>query len=167
MLSADEARSAVCAAIRLQAGRFESTPVHLPPSVTIQFPASSSPSPASTSYLLVSTTPASTSTPSDVRTGTVEDVTAAIRAERAAAMAAGTAVGASIARAAGRPVGTATGAGAGAGAGVATKQGGGKLRLTYWALDTALSAVFKGPNPRLGRPSARTKVTMIIIVLKF
>jgi hypothetical protein len=33
-----------------------------------------------------------------------------------------------------------------------------KLRLTYWSLDTALSAIFKGPNPRLGRPSARTKV---------
>ena len=148
----------MCAAIRLQAGRFESTPVHLPPSVTIQFPGtSSSPSPASTSYLLVSTTPAGT--PSDVRTGTVEDVTAAIREARAAAVALGTAAGASIA-ADKRKV-----TGAGAGAGVATKQGGGKLRLTYWALDTALSAVFKGPNPRLGRPSARTKVTMLPMIL--
>ena len=38
-----------------------------------------------------------------------------------------------------------------------------RLRLSYWALDTALSAVFKGPNPRLGRPSARTKVNMTIV----
>ena len=39
-----------------------------------------------------------------------------------------------------------------------------RLRLSYWALDTALSAVFKGPNPRLGRPSARTKVNMTVPV---
>lgn len=152
VLSVDEARSAVCAAIRLQAGRFESTPVHLPPSVTIQFPStpsSSSSSPpsssSSTSYLLVSTTPSSSS--SGIRTGTVEDVTAEIRAETRST--------------------AATAKGAVAVTGIVketTKNGTGRLRLTYWALDTALSAVFKGPNPRLGRPSARTKVTVILIL---
>ena len=139
----------MCAAIRLQAGRFESTPVHLPPSVTIQFPStpSSSSSSASTSYLLVSTTPSSSS--SGIRTGTVEDVTAEIRAETRATAA------------------TATTAGAVAVTGLVKetiKNGTGRLRLTYWALDTALSAVFKGPNPRLGRPSARTKVTIILVL---
>lgn len=141
----------MCAAIRLQAGRFESTPVHLPPSVTIQFPStpsssSSSPPSSSTSYLLVSTTPSSSS--SCIRTGSVEDVTAEIRAETRATAA------------------TAT-AGAVAVTGLVketTKNGTGRLRLTYWALDTALSAVFKGPNPRLGRPSARTKVTIILVL---
>lgn len=137
----------MCAAIRLQAGRFESTPVHLPPSVTIQFPSTPSSSSASTSYLLVSTTPSSSS--SGIRTGTVEDVTAEIRAETRATAA------------------TATTAGAVAVTGLVKetiKNGTGRLRLTYWALDTALSAVFKGPNPRLGRPSARTKVTIILVL---
>ena len=143
----DEARSAVCAAIRLQAGRFESTPVHLPPSVTIQFPSTPTSASSATSYLLVSTTPSSSS--SGIRTGTVEDVTAEIRAETRATTTT-TAAGGAVA---------VTGL-----VKETTKSGTGRLRLTYWALDTALSAVFKGPNPRLGRPSARTKVTIILIL---
>jgi hypothetical protein len=38
------------------------------------------------------------------------------------------------------------------------------FELTHWALDSALSGILKGPNPRLGRPSARSKEDIAAMV---
>jgi hypothetical protein len=146
-LSEDEARKAVAAAIRLQAGRYDATPLYIPPSVTILLP---TPPPAATATATASSssdtdtdtdtadsdTDADTDTENDADLSPDHEHTAYTRGDVSAVS------GPSMPQK------------------VAPKNP--KLRLTYWSLDTALSAIFKGPNPRLGRPSARTKVIYFI-----
>ena len=143
VLSEDEARRAVASAVRLQAGikRFDSdpsSPLYIPPFVTVQLCDSVHTDNIATAVTGehsldgVEVSQASSSTmssdPQQLSTSALPVLSSL-------------------------PTATAEAA-----ATVAVPVKSPRLRLSYWALDTALSAVFKGPNPRLGRPSARTKV---------
>ena len=139
VLSEDEAKRTVAAAIRLQAGRFDASPLYIPPSVTIQLP-------TSTSF----------PTSSDDVTGSVTSAHSNISEQSAESASQSL----STPHTAHTGVQTKTHAPALQAPESAPKNQ--RLRLTYWALDTALSAIFKGPNPRLGRPSARSKVRTIL-----
>ena len=144
VLSDDEARRAVASAVRLQAGiqRFDTdptSPLYVPPFVTVHL---------SDSVQTVSDTISEEHSVDGVHGS--EDCSSSQSAE-------GEQVNLPSISSSPSSVATAT---ATAMAPVKSP----RLRLSYWALDTALSAVFKGPNPRLGRPSARTKVNMTVPV---
>ena len=134
VLSEDEARRAVAAAVRLQAGikRFdtESSPLFIPPSVTIQLPESI----ISEENVPVSSEEHSIPVDDNITNDQSQSQSTVTEVE--------TPVSVSVSES-DKP---------------STPVKSPRLKLSYWALDTALSAVFKGPNPRLGRPSARTKV---------
>ena len=136
MLSEDEARRAVAAAVRLQAGikRFDtdSSPLFIPPSVTIQLPESMN----TEENVAVSSEGHSIPVDDNITNDQSHSQSTAIEVETPVSVS----VSVSESDKPSTPVKSP------------------RLKLSYWALDTALSAVFKGPNPRLGRPSARTKV---------
>jgi hypothetical protein len=139
VLSEDEARKAVAAAIRLQAGRYDATPLYIPPSVTILLP-TPPPTAAATATASTSSDTDAADSDTDAETHSETDADLTPHTELAAY------TGADVSAVSGPSIPDK----------VTPKNP--KLRLTYWSLDTALSAIFKGPNPRLGRPSARTKV---------
>ena len=138
MLSEDEARRAVAAAVRLQAGikRFdtESSPLFIPPSVTIQLPESI----ISEENVPVSSEEHSIPVDESISNDQIQSQSQSTVTEMETPVSVSVSVSESD-----KP---------------STPVKSPRLKLSYWALDTALSAVFKGPNPRLGRPSARTKV---------
>ena len=141
MLSDDEARRAVASAVRLQAGiqRFDTDPVSLlyvPPFVTVHLSDRAQTMPATL-----------------IEEHSVDDGN-----ESQANSSAQSAEGEELHQS---PLSESPSSVATASVSVPVKSP--RLRLSYWALDTALSAVFKGPNPRLGRPSARTKVVATIV----
>ena len=139
VLSEDEARKAVAAAIRLQAGRYDATPLYIPPSVTIVLPSPPPTASASAGAGDIVSSDADTAH-SDSETDAETDTDLGLDSVDTAH--------------------THTDSSADSRTSIPQKIApkNPKLRLTYWSLDTALSAIFKGPNPRLGRPSARTKV---------
>jgi hypothetical protein len=140
LLSEAEVKSAVSLAVRLQAGRYDPTPpLYIPPSVTVERGGEVYKEGDSVAVA-----------------GGGEELVSGEIASESASESENDSVSSSLPTPATPTVTTTSTTTHSPSTPLTTPKS--KLYLSHWAIDTALSAIIKGPSPRLGKPSARSKV---------